>query len=1744
MSLNKFVRRIVSGTLAVMLGIGSFMVNAGASSLEGSNKRINTYIKMAAGKTVTNDDLSGLTEDQLRFLGVYVSNFFVPFGTEFGTSGKDDDTTIQNKEDIKTSLQTQLSFSDTMAESLTDTLLGLTRASVKELSFYVSKGYQSGDYVEVPNFAGNYLNFQRMMLGRADDVLKYYVKSKDTGEVKKGILDGTYKYGYFGYMDGGSFVPIFDCCMDGTKYTASQLAYFKCLESVDIEKGYGWNIMDFTASEEVDEKTFESMKDNISKSDAYKMSIYGTMMAVDCFGNIICMGGNHQYIAVPGCINPYTWQSVDSAGEDNAKPGAIYNIVNVPSLVKSDKKNLFSSVMVSDDNTGGNRKDGETVEGSSTYDFTGSMAGDKLIKAISNKKSLDKGSRAYNALKYVLDYAGGPSVSDSEFTLKLSTDGKTLSVTGTRKNLKEIKASRLSDSYLNSPNRDKDKKNELEKHLKTLKKYGVSDADIRSNLESMEDQITDEINDDSGSETTQGSGTDTIRKTGKFTVKDLESKLEKVECDGSYGSYTLRLNRGEEATEMGVANFLGIKMAKNSSFRDFMEKGMEGFKEANPKDHTYLYATDKIDSWFGDNGEVKSGLFKATATFETAGPTNHSFAGNKNLELVDTMVFIDNLGTYNFDDSENEVEYNAFNVSNFLEGDNKASEMESVDFGSSSFGNQFENIKSGKMEIPESASEQALVSIYITYVWAGLYDDSDKSNTIGRLGWKMAIDTLPDMPSDPLKLSGEAKTDLMLTSIRDWLYYLLHPTDGLNYVRELVTNKLNAFLLGWHNDMVGTYGVGATTGTTYYRSQTGYVTTPDLSEIQWMDSLIGFYNECIPFLVVAMIVTMLFAYVTGVLSLQRSIFGVVIFAVFLLMPVNLINNVVGISNRVSQNLYGEKFTYWALVQHESYGEAIDSAADPGDGGDYGNYLRTLYSENRQVYSNQGSESIVLKWQAPKKMASLMLSQKDSDSLNGLSESGRNILGTMLNNTYSGESFMDDEDALYMFRSYLDISNFSRYIYRGISNDIRASRKSLANNITSNFTPQLKKSLSTVATDYEKDRNKGYTNKDSNGNNVDVTKVNRVIVPLSSRIVGDALAQRGTIDSLTIDKYVGIDQNLFNFSIPIFNTKSGKYVDYLKANTDNATDDEIKAIENAAKKYSEEDFTGLAAYGLYSENVFYYFSWNLYDGGLETSASTSDGYKKLLLGENNAGFFYNTTGNGELKDFMDMKSLFTYVIPYLRQCNDIVREWDDVYGIFYYEGVPTEEGHWSDEGIKDDKEMQQKYWHNLNVARLYGLYTPWVDVMYDCSYAKGELVSAMGEKHDVEDPINPASYPKERPMIFSESEMVDYGLSRGDLTKVERLILDCNKGMQERMYELLNYYSFSDVTLNAGAAINCAFEFNETFSESGFFSDNHNIYPQSFELADFSYDAFLRFILANTTGDDITNQDDFYNTLIQNSSMTTVLVMLLLDIISVYVLPAFRLFFIIAVFLLSILIIVSTAFKIDPEQKFIKKVINGLVVPMIYFFAITIGFSYVISLFMGTGSNAVTQSNHLSIQMGDPVVAMVAMIAVNIASLILYYKVLRGVINSIKSHSKSVFSFVSGVFGGAVGGLAGAVAGGGGSRGFGGGGSPHTSYAEKGTGVASSRAVERGSSKNVPEYDDRKPRNDDSTRQNDAKRDTIKSDYKKKSDDSRDKRRTESINNRTTEGMGRLNKGDSKKASKSFTPKNRVKDTGSKPRKDK
>ena len=198
----KFIKKGYKRVISLLLAMVTILSLGGVTAYADSNDRVATFINLASGESIQDNlaDVQNLTQDELRFLGIYISNFFIPFGTELGSAGSEDETTTQNQEDIKAALQNNLDFSDEVAELMTSTILGLSRSNNQELVFKVSEDYHTG-YVDVPNFKLNYWNFLRLMLGQTKTVFEGYPENDDEleeGDVLYDLSDKStcdYKYG-------------------------------------------------------------------------------------------------------------------------------------------------------------------------------------------------------------------------------------------------------------------------------------------------------------------------------------------------------------------------------------------------------------------------------------------------------------------------------------------------------------------------------------------------------------------------------------------------------------------------------------------------------------------------------------------------------------------------------------------------------------------------------------------------------------------------------------------------------------------------------------------------------------------------------------------------------------------------------------------------------------------------------------------------------------------------------------------------------------------------------------------------------------------------------------------------------------------------------------------------------------------------------------------------------------------------------------------------------------------------------------------------------------------------------------------------------------------------------------------------------------------------------------------------------------------------------------------------------------
>lgn len=904
-----------------------------------------------------------------------------------------------------------------------------------------------------------------------------------------------------------------------------------------------------------------------------------------------------------------------------------------------------------------------------------------------------------------------------------------------------------------------------------------------------------------------------------------------------------------------------------------------------------------------------------------------------------------------------------------------------------------------------------LAGIYASYVFA--YFENTGVADGGHVNYRFNKQGLPSIGSGSLSLSSlSLSEDAQMKELKSMVYYFLHPTEGISYVATWVKNKIGGILIGWHEDMVGNASTNSSTGSTKYLGFSGYVTVPNLHDLEWTDWLLNQYDSLLIFFILIIIIVMLGYTMVGSITFQKAILSIALFAFCAYLPPVMINFMVDTSNNICDSIYGNKFTYWALVQHEQYISNISSSIESGN---ESNYLVTLF-ENTVENSSNKSSVVSVKWMCPKKDNYLANITEELESTTGSNVVSRLLSGVMAEQL-SGEDYLNKANSLYLNRSYTDISSYSSYSYKNLKlgstylDKIELSSSNNLNTIFEDYTSDSVSKPSSLSLTTAIDRGFNFdTNTDSGTWNSATNK--RFYSALTSEVVSDAIEEG--LDGLMIDMQEsslgGIGQSNFNTTLADFNTN------------------------NVNEKQS-----GLFSFGLFTESPFYYLSWNLYDQVNSKSSMANSVLSgalhpyKNLLSMTDGGYFYNlsgdegTSGYGDMRDYMDMRSLFTVLIPYLKSANNVVVDWDNKYGLTMYDDVNLEYDSNNNltvpQEVQDagkDSELYYKYWHNANVAQLFNMYSPWIDTMYDCDYAEGQYIHVMGEKFFVQDPLDPTSYYKTdsqgnitegRQMIFSESEMKYWGLTKADLTSVEIKILQIEQESYSDLLQLMDYYTFDDDVLNTAAAMIETFNFNKAFSQTDLFGEDYILYPQSYELKNFSYDAYLRLILSGSTGEALQSGDNkgIYTRVLDNSSITTGLALIILDMFAVYAIPALKLFFIIAIFFMSILMILSATVRL--EINIVTVLRESLFAPLLKFLSISIGMAFIVSLFMSNGNTAITHRDNTVISLGDPVMVILAMIIINVVVLVLYYRTVKKVAKDCVKYAKAVGSSVVGMGGG-------------------------------------------------------------------------------------------------------------------------------------
>ena len=926
-----------------------------------------------------------------------------------------------------------------------------------------------------------------------------------------------------------------------------------------------------------------------------------------------------------------------------------------------------------------------------------------------------------------------------------------------------------------------------------------------------------------------------------------------------------------------------------------------------------------------------------------------------------------------------------------------------------------------------SASDKKwVVSIYLSYLYA--YSNAvDGEN--GKISYAFNKDAFPNADSGSVDFSSIiVSEDGMQKELTSMVYYLIHPVKGVKFIAEWVANKVGGVLVDWHERMVGNSSSNSSTGATKYLGFTGYVTLPSLTDLSWTAKLLDIYYDIYLYLVVIVCIVLIISCFIGELSVTRAILGSLSFMFIVMLPPIAVNTSVTTINRVSDSIYGKKFNYWALVQHQSFIKGLNDSVSSGN---KSNYLSFLFNE--QGVSEDEYRAVKVKWMAPKKDNILSNVIADANKTSSVSSS-LTLMNKALKDNVSGESFSTYSDALYLYRDYSDLYMYVSRAYRTDVNQINpvSTKGYFEDDATRHITYSNGEKLFTYY------NNRGNISKEDSmafaqekgflvDTGYDIGSSNKSYSYLIDSYVGVTLQEQK-------DRFSKFDGNINykDLSKSTFGIANESY-EFTIANINTGQKSDGSNISSTSSE--DQKKMGYFYYGLYSESPFYYFTWNIYDQanskefGLGMSEISKENVIELYT-KDNQGYFFNYSeqagdGFGELRDFNNMRGLFYYVIPYLKNCNELVESWSDVYGLKTYEDVRLE---YESDGETviipnfDDKtdEYKQKWWHNYNVERLFNVYVAWVDTLYDCDYAKPETISVVGKDYRVTDPLNPMAYYKTdsngniiegRYMVFSRSEMKYWGLNYSDLTKVEQKIIEVQDNVYKELFQLMDYYTFNDDVLVTSAGMLTTFEFNKAFSQTSLIKESFVLYPQSYELKTFSYDAYLRLILSQSTNENLLDtsngydsgtegQLSFYQRIVNNSSITTAILLIILDIVAVYLLPALKVFFLVSIFLMSIIMLVLFAIRQDGVK---KNVFESLVKPLVQFSIVSIGLAVIVSFFMSSGNTAVTGRDGVKISLGDPSMVLIVMIVINAVALYLYVGIVKSSINNFIRYTKALFS---------------------------------------------------------------------------------------------------------------------------------------------
>lgn len=763
--------------------------------------------------------------------------------------------------------------------------------------------------------------------------------------------------------------------------------------------------------------------------------------------------------------------------------------------------------------------------------------------------------------------------------------------------------------------------------------------------------------------------------------------------------------------------------------------------------------------------------------------------------------------------------------------------------------------------------------------------------------------------------------------VTNYGYLLLSPEGGREYRKKLTESSLADWMYEQYNKTV--YGGASEFSGTSSKAKSGFLAIETLADNWFTSAFVDNYADIAIWLIMGSLVAIL---IIGLFKGKK--FSWFLMSIILMVNMVLLVPASGdivpyVASNITQNMFRPKMTYWAISQGITNQQAQQDALKLAKANELSNSEATQLSNLiGSLGSLQTDTSLSIKQDISQKVTQKLGAGVYQDIMSY--QSARWIL-PMIMQQFSA----DDKSAKYIYKPlanvWEDLSNCYWYFDRmnaiyvnescptttsGQGTDVVVSKFSEGENGTvvdiddaignkaiksefGSFIEQSKKysAKDDLAIDF---RNAAYIEKDEG--NSKITYSDRDSSSLVHRICyllvnssGENIVSPGNTSDLNGifgdrgERYVDADswENLLN------------YADQVKLSFENVE----KSIENSAAQYERTDrntITDEMPYLWSTESPMYYFFAVVKDSfpndcSLGTLANRLQGeVEQDETGKDLRYSFMHCTeevGNesratGYIRDVLDLEEMFTNMIPYMYQMSIVANGFDGVSGIFgdakisdklpYYEGE------------------LQSWLFRCNWA---------TKIMENPSFSERTTVKDKdGKVYDIYNPLIPQWYPDKRPMVFSEGQMHEMGLTEADLNLVELKCVEVNKQVARQWTLLINYISTPGITLEIlmrQMATDATMIFCDEFSSSGILDTTYTIYPQSLDLRYLSFDSIMKMLMMNISKDTSYIYGDTMLTVIQSSDIFTAALLLIAAWLCAFLVPLFRAILMAVIFYLGI-----------------------------------------------------------------------------------------------------------------------------------------------------------------------------------------------------------------------------------------------------